>query len=528
MNARIVSVLLAVGCSAGQKSGSNNTRDPHAGSHTDDSSSTTADDSGKGTDSGSDHQTSHCADGTNPSNLGKATCMNQSACLWQGTQNHGNLGFAIDLSGDVNGDGRNDLLVGAPTEDVIVDDIVTVTDPGAVHLWFNPGAEQETTPAVSVYGSQAGLQLGYAVAIVPDINGDGFDDIVVGGRGNNVDGVLAGGTAWLLLGRADWSDDITPDHEWTGNTVYSRVGSHVQGSEDLNGDGLGDLLISTHQNQVTSSGYETQASGKVAIIYGQAVLSELSELTEPDVVIEGSGPLDGTGKSFKTGDVDGDGRIDILVGSPFGSSNSGRVDVFQGQVTPMSGAYSSEVATITLEGNSGSSFGYALSTGDLNDDGIAEIIVGAPLDDWGFDDAGSLSVYTGGPTIFEGSPAASSRFHGEFDDTQLGHGIHAGADLNGDGFGDLVVGSLFTWKGLVTKGGRVYGMHGPHTDWTPTASIADVPIQVFGAASKDYLGRSNWAGDINGDGKAELFMGTGFSNTTRTFDSGSVVMFWGK
>ena len=90
------------------------------------------------------------------------------------------------------------------------------------------------------------------------------------------------------------------------------------------------------------------------------------------------------------------------------------------------------------------------------------------------------------------------------------------------------MGSLFTWHGLVTKGGRVYGMHGPHTDWSETNSAAIAPLQVFGGTTKDYLGRSNWAGDINGDGKAELFMGTGYTNGTGTYDAGSVAMFWGQ
>ena len=528
MNIRITFVAVFWGCSSTPKSYSEDSSPTGDNAASEDSSPSTVLDSGHGGDSGHDGDISHCATGTNPSTLGAMTCMNQSACVWTGNQNNGHRGYAIDLGGDVNGDGWTDMVVGAPAEDTIVEDIIARTDSGAAHLWFNAGTGRETAPSASIRGSISGIQIGYSVAIAPDINGDGLDDIIIGGQGNNATGVLAGGTALLVLGRPDWDSDVTADHEWNGNSAYSRVGKKVKGSQDLNGDGLGDLLIATDQNQATSSGYETPASGRVAIIYGSSVLAELSDITEPDVTILGSGPTDGTGMAFTTGDVNGDGRIDVVVGSPYGRENRGRVDIFRGQAAAMSGSYASDLAHTTLIGASGSGFGYTLAVGDLNNDGIDEITVGAPLDDWQYDEAGSVAVYSGGIELFEGAPEPAVRFHGEFDDTQLGHGLHAGADLNGDGTGDLVMGSLFTWHGLVTKGGRVYGMHGPHTDWSETNSAAIAPIQVFGGTTKDYLGRSNWAGDINGDGKAELFMGTGYTNGTGTYDAGSVAMFWGQ
>ena len=102
------------------------------------------------------------------------------------------------------------------------------------------------------------------------------------------------------------------------------------------------------------------------------------------------------------------------------------------------------------------------------------------------------------------------------------------ADLNGDGIGDLVVGAIYARRGLITKGGRVYGFNGPYTDWAPVTDAKSAPVQVFGSATKDHLGRASQATDLNGDGKAELFIGSGFVNQPGRYDAGGVIMFWGE
>ena len=107
-------------------------------------------------------------------------------------------------------------------------------------------------------------------------------------------------------------------------------------------------------------------------------------------------------------------------------------------------------------------------------------------------------------------------------------GLSAGADLNGDGIGDLVVGAIYARRGLITKGGRVYGFAGPYTTWDPVTDAKHATIQVFGGATKDYLGRANRAADLNGDGKAELLIGSGYVNQPGRYDAGGVLMFWGE
>ena len=90
-----------------------------------------------------------------------------------------------------------------------------------------------------------------------------------------------------------------------------------------------------------------------------------------------------------------------------------------------------------------------------------------------------------------------------------------------------MMGAIGAWQGLVTKGGRAYVFHGPTTDWRTSQSAASASLQFFGAATKDYLGRSMDAADINADGKTDLMLGSSFTNDGDNFDAGSVYLFWG-
>jgi hypothetical protein len=264
-------------------------------------------------------------------------------------------------------------------------------------------------------------------------------------------------------------------------------------------------------------------------LMGQEDFADIDGLHMATATIDGTGPTDGAGMSLAAADVNGDGYRDLLIAAPYGHSNRGEIVVFAGGPTPPTGSLTLDDANLSITGTEyGTVMGFTLSAGDIDGDGKAEIAVGLPLSDAGTPDAGAVHIYSGSESIFEGTPESAHQFVGEFDDHQLGTGVLIGPDLNGDGVGDLVMGAINTWRGLVTKGGRTYVFHGPHTDWPTTLSASLAPIQLHGGATKDYLGRSTSTADINNDGRQDLLIASGYTNTSNRHDTGSVYLFFGE
>jgi hypothetical protein len=151
-----------------------------------------------------------------------------------------------------------------------------------------------------------------------------------------------------------------------------------------------------------------------------------------------------------------------------------------------------------------------------------DLVVGAPLHDapWGAE--GAVSVLSAASWD---APEVVARRTGEADDHQLGTGLAAGRDLDGDGTGDLVVGAVAAWHQLRPKSGRTYILSGGAT------LTGDMPIsggqQVHAPGTKDYLGRSAALSDVDGDGQADLIVSTAYSNSDGRTDSGGVWLFFG-
>ena len=115
----------------------------------------------------------------------------------------------------------------------------------------------------------------------------------------------------------------------------------------------------------------------------------------------------------------------------------------------------------------------------------------------------------------------------EQDDFQLGTGLNASGDINGDQINDLLVGAVSALEGLATKSGRTYLFYG-RADTLSTLTMADqADVQIYGAAVKDYIGRTHAAADINADGKADILIGGGYANVQGYVDVGSTFLFFG-
>ena len=526
-------LLLMVGCNGDSTPAKSETGQAHV-SVRDTGPDGSSPDNGTGLpDSGMDSSSpvdsaSGCV-GPNAVSLGPETCVQQAACQWTGSQYYGGLGYAVDVGGDIDGDGRPDMVAGAYLEDLMDGDSIALVDAGRVHIWLGATLDEQMAPIAAISGASAGSQLGYSVAIIPDINGDGFDEVLAGGRGASSEAELAVGEVQLILGSdGDWENPSVAV-TWLGSDAYDRMGSTVAGTGDLNGDGLGEIAFTTDNRRLSSAGRETYGTGAVLILDGQPVITDLASPSEPDGRINGVGLSDSAGQSIATGDINGDGHTDLAIGAPYGRSGYGRVAVFLGSTDGFSGTKSIDDASIDLVGSEyGSTFGYSVAIGDLDADGHAELAIGSPLASERFSKGGAVYTYSGDAAFFDASPDPNTVLSGEFDDHQFGIRVTAGADLNGDGNGDMTVGAIYAWRGLVTKGGRVYAFHGPHSEWDSSIHAETAPTQIFGAATKDYLGRSTDAADLDGDGKAELIMGTGYHNDGDNLDAGSIYLFWGE
>lgn len=378
-------------------------------------------------------------------------------------------GIAIDLTGDINGDGYSDIIVGSAG--------------GAGSVWIYSGANGSILQQYE--GSLGGDLLGYSVAFAGDVNDDGFGDFIIGAPGYDNENTDAG-AAYVYSGE-DW----TLLWQWTGPNAFDELGSAVDGAGDINNDGFDDVIVGV-------PGIQGIGAGRVYIYSGQtgAVLDSVTE-------VQGGANLGAAVANL--GDINFDGRNDIAIGAPgydnggdidegkvvvrspntqsnlftmfgttpgekFGASvdgagdwdNNGRRDIVVGSPTyPVPGAdagrvsvHSGATGTRLVNFTSGAA-GYRLGTSvtgleDSDGDGFSEIAAGAPADNSGGSASGAVIVYSGATEdtigFYTGTPLPGANF---------GVSVSGGGDFNNDGFPDFAAGAPLD-STLSTSGGRAF------------------------------------------------------------------------
>jgi len=377
------------------------------------------------------------------------------------------LGEALSFGGDINADGTPDILVGAEFADV-----GGLSRAGLVMVFS--GVDSSLLYQFS--GTAAFENFGTAIVSPGDMNGDGFDDILVGSPGADPLLLSNAGEVDLFSG-ADGSLLLHLD----GTTTNALFGSAVAALGDIDSDGVPDFLVS-------EVGYNSGA-GRVYVYSG---------LTGLEIFRIDGAADDALGTAISSaGDYDLDGTLDFLVGSPFADS-SGRFD--NGEVQIYSGANGQEI--LLLEGPSSLDyFGASLSGNQLLDsDSIPDFIIGSPnRDPGGIPGAGTATVFDGATaSVLYQIPGAS------FADN-FGNSVALTGDVNGDGFGDFIIGARLVDAGGLMDSGSVFVFSGIDSA---------ILLRVDGVNSQDNMGDSVAGGvDLNGDGYSEVAYAAPFDDS---------------
>ncbi|MFA6028064.1 MAG: integrin alpha [Patescibacteria group bacterium] len=395
---------------------------------------------------------------------------------------------SVSSAGDVNNDGYDDILIGAPANDA------GGSGAGAAYLIYGraEGLTGATlSEAVKFTGEAAGDAAGQSISSAGDVNNDGYDDILIGANG--VGAWI--GAVYLIYGQATpYSGTISladADAKFTGGAGDDEASISVSSAGDVNNDGYDDILISAY-------GVDAY-TGAVYLIYGQATpYSGTISLADTDAKFTGEAEGDEAGVSVSSaGDVNNDGYDDILIGAD--SNNAiGAAYLIYGQADLLDDASLSTAVKFTGEAAGDWAGSSVSSAGDVNNDDYDDILVGAPSNDAGGSGAGAAYlIYGQADLLDDASLSTAVKFIGE----AAGDGtvdVYSAGDVNNDGYDDILIGAYKNDDGGADAGAAylIYGQ----ADLLDDASLSTA-VKFIGEAAGDWAGNFvSSAGDVNNDG----------------------------
>ncbi len=434
------------------------------------------------------------------------------------------VGMYLAPAGDVDGDGYDDFLIGAPYNASVG------VDSGAAYLIYG-----QTEALTSVSLADASVvkfsaesadddMVGVSVSTAGDVNGDGYADFLIGAHFYDNET----GRVYLLYGQAARYTSMSLSDSsvvaLTGEATGDQAGAAVAAAGDVNADGYADFLIAAAGND--DNGNE---AGAVYLVYGQAGAMPSYDLDALSAVeITGAAADDYLGTSLAGGDVNGDGYSDLIIGGTYinaGNSNSGAVYIIYGEFNHLSDLTVSDSSVVELAGEADSDYAANSVSGgqDVNGDGYLDILIGASGQDAGGTSAGAAYLIYGQADNLTSQSLATAgvKFIGEAAGDFAGYNLSLINDVNGDGYAELLIGAVGNDRNDSFAGSSflVYGQ----ADALAGGYLSEESIEKFyGEGTAEFAGINNCsAGDVNGDGLAEILVGAYYNGD---FNEGAVYL----
>ncbi|MCC5660634.1 hypothetical protein LC608_27375 [Nostoc sp. XA010] len=466
-------------------------------------------------------------------------------------------GNSISSAGDINGDGLDDLIIGAPFAEP------NGNSSGQTYVVFGSKESFDAQFYLSTLNGTSGFAInginpddrsGNSISSAGDINGDGIDDLIIGADGASPNGITSGQTYVVFGSKENFAAQFnlstlngTNGFTINGINQYDSLGNSVSSAGDINGDGVDDLIIGAPfaEPNGTSSGQSYVVFGSKESFTAQFDLTTLNGTN--GFTINGINEEDSLGNSVSSaGDINGDGIDDLIIGAPSADPN----DIISGQtyvVFGSKGGFDAQLNLSTLNGTNGftinginedDSLGNSVSSaGDINGDGIDDLIIGAPFADGNGDNSGQTYVVFGSKESFAAQFNLST-LNGTNGFTINGFNkgdgffssfVSSAGDINGDSIDDLIIAAPFADPNG-TNSGQSYVVFGRKEGFGAQLNLFNLNgtngFAINGINSDDRSGYSlSSAGDINGDGIDDLIIAAPFADPNDISSGQTYVVF---